>query len=307
MSRSSTRTFTVAVVAVAALAAGCSGGGESGGTSATSAVAATTTASTADSEAAYEQYIASLDAFDCDTSYGDLTTLNLEQDVDGVHDAAREYRGLLESWDSAVKAIDFPAVASDSVQELLSINADEIAHLDAAIAATEPLEVDDALRLVFLDEARAFVAGDELREALGHPIDPAYVTLDQVELARATFQVDVIGVAGQFSQAVEDGDLAAATAANEVEIAALRTYRDAVDAMEFPDEVADLVEELKAKIDALIEYDERQVDVASAEDIVNEPEGSAEGKEMDEAYDALADGLVALVVEEPDAGVDTQC
>ena len=245
-------------------------------------------------DAAYTAVKAAGSVFDCSTAFDDLDAAHIANDVAGQQAAALEYRELLAKWDGMVAAISFPSDSKDEAQKVQSGNADELASLDAMASAKTADEARVVVWKVFVDDWNGLVLLDDLYSSLGHAPSQARRAGHQLGLARSRSASVDAEFGPKFSAAVASGDLAAAKAANETDITALQTYLDQIGVIDFPADVKTQVEQLKKDVQAEIAYDRKQVDVASAADIVLAPPGGSaeatgEAKTHEDLQKALSD------------------
>jgi hypothetical protein len=229
----------------------------------------------ATAEDAYRQFRNSKagNAFGCSTAFSDMSVANVKGDVPRVRDAARKYRDLVARWNDELGTMRFPAAAQPVVDQIRRGNMTEIHDLDVVAAVTDPDDANSLVVFVFFDDWTVINDVDRLKSALGHPDPRAKIAADQLELARQTYLKDSAWIGQLFAAALAHSDLAAAKAANAVEQSAAQHYLDALDSINWPAGVEAAVGTLKEKIRALIEFDRRQVDVATVAQIVRAPPG----------------------------------
>lgn len=226
-------------------------------------------------EDAYRQFRNSKagNAFGCSTAFSDMSEANVKGHVSRVRDAARKYRDLVSRWNDELGTMRFPAAAQQIVDQIRRGNMAEIHDLDVVAAVTDPDDANSLVVFVFFDDWTVINDVDRLKSALDHPEPRAKIAADQLELARQTYLKDSAWIGQLFAAALAHSDLAAAKAANAVEQNAARRYLDALDSINWPAGVEAAVGTLKEKIRALVEFDRRQVDVATVAQIVRAPPG----------------------------------
>jgi hypothetical protein len=138
------------------------------------------------------------------------------------------------------------------------------------------------------------VKGDQLREVLGHPVHQAGYAADQLDSAQAAYYKDAWPAHAKWEAAMAANDLDGAKAANKIEIDALVRYIDALDHIDWPPGTfAGQANSLRDHLSGLIEFDRRQVDVATVADIVQAPkEGTVDSRGAQDTESALWAGLV---------------
>jgi hypothetical protein len=117
-------------------------------------------------------------------------------------------------------------------------------------------------------------------------------------VAYQTFYKDNTPVYDMFEAALSRNDLNGAKAANAIEEDAAQRYIDRLDAIDWPAQFEGQVNVLRDNLRKLIEFDRRQVDVATAAQVVWAPdEGIPESIAADAAKGSLQDGLLKLASE----------
>lgn len=246
-----------------------------------------------DAEAEYRQLRDASHVLNCGgTSISDISDANGKKDVPALRGTAAKYRALVSAWNDQLGKIAFPAADRSIVDGLRATNSDELRDLDTIAAVTEADHGDILATYVFFDDATAIIALDRLHEALGHPASRALLAADRLELARQTYQRDSALVNILFAAALAHADLDAAKAANRVQEEGLQRYSDALNTIDWPSGFDGQVNDLRGKIQALIDYDRRQVDVATASQVVpapteGAPEAASEAKPQGDLLNAL--------------------
>ena len=151
--------------------------------------------------------------------------------------------------------------------------------------------------LVYLDDAMVSVEADRLSAALGHPEPQAGIAFTQLEVAYHTFYKDKAPGYDMFEAALSRNDLNGAKAANAIEQDAAQRFIDRLDAIDWPAQFEGQVNVLRDNLRKLIEFDRRQVDVATTAQIVPPEEGASLLPAVDDAVDSLQNGLNKLRVE----------
>jgi hypothetical protein len=265
-----------------------------GGTEA--ADASSPTSHAVDPDVAFKAYDAAARPLECSSASLDMDNAARAGNFGTMKYNALQYRDLVAKLDDQLGKIDFPAETQPIVKRLRDINADHMAVLnDLGQYDGNDKERLGALRnRAWLDDSSWMVDGDRLRAALGHPVHQAGYAADLVESAQATFYNENAPTHAKWEAAMATKDLAAAKAANDIEIGALQRYIDKLDAIEWPPGTfADQASTLRDHLRGFIEFDRKQVDVATAEDIIAAPaEGIPDVKAAEDAKDKLWTGLV---------------
>ncbi|MDT5101383.1 MAG: hypothetical protein QOC76_5120 [Mycobacterium sp.] len=259
--------ITVVGVAVAISVAGCGGTDESGASS-----------PPVDPDVAFKQYDEASKPVDCSQAYGAMGDAHHDGDLVVMKEKAREYRDVVATWDSQLGNIAFPAAARRIVDKMRDLIANELAGLneladgngqDADRTATVRSQVE-------ADDALVVVEGDDLRAALGHPVPQSMYAADQLEWAERTFLKETSPVHAKWEAALGADDLNGAKAANGIEEAALQRYIDKLGTVSWPAGTFEAqANTLREHLRGLIEFDRRQVDVATAAQIARTPEEGA--------------------------------
>jgi hypothetical protein len=117
-------------------------------------------------------------------------------------------------------------------------------------------------------------------------------------VAYQTFYKDNTPGYDMFEAALSRNDLNGAKAANAIEEDAAQRYIDRLDAIDWPAQFEGQVNVLRDNLRKLIEFDRRQVDVATAAQVVRATdEGIPESIAADAAKGSLQDGLLKLASE----------
>jgi hypothetical protein len=240
-----------------------------------------------DPNVAFEQYDEAAKPFECSKAYGEMYDALQERHYGIMKDRARQHRDVVATWDAQLSKIAFPVAARPIVGRMREFTATELPGLNELVEADDK----DADRIwtvmtqVQADDSSATVEGNRLREALGHPESQAGVAADQVDLAYVTFYKDIDPVATKWEAALAANDLDGAKAANAIEMDALHRYIDALDTISWPPGTFEgQANTLRRHLRKMIEFDRRQVDVATTGQIVPTPAGGA--PEMIAANDA---------------------
>jgi hypothetical protein len=260
-----------------------------------------------DPNVAYKQYDEAAKPFECSPTYRDMDDAAGDGNFGIMKDKAFEYRDVVATFGDKLGGIEFPNEAKSIVNRMAELTADEVKSLNE-LAQHDGTDKDrlDALRnRVWLDDSSLVVEVDHLRAALGHPLHPAAYAADQLDSAQAAFYTDDQPVHAKWTAAMAAKDLAGAKAANAIEIDAIQRYIDQLDAIDWPPGTFEgQANALRDQLRRLIEFDRRQVDVATAEDIIEPASGSVpEVKGMLDAKDKLWTDLVRNY----HAAVDVKC
>ncbi|TSD99283.1 hypothetical protein FOS14_13100 [Skermania sp. ID1734] len=249
-------------LAVAAAAAGC--GDDSTDTA---------SADQHDADLGYAAYQEAGKLFDCSTAYDDLDKAQINNDVAGEHEAAKQYRELIVDWDKKISEIRFPPDSRDEQERLHQNNLAEIDALADIAAAVRPADAREMVWRAFVLEDKSYLAADDLVASLGHPRPQARLAADRLILAHAEADLAALPVQGLFDAALDAHDLTAATAANQIEIRADQQYLDSIGTIDFPAKVTAQVQALKQAIQTGIDFDRQQVAVPTTADVVRAPAG----------------------------------
>jgi hypothetical protein len=133
--------------------------------------------------------------------------------------------------------------------------------------------------------------------ALGHPEPQAGIAFNQVEVAYHTFYKDRAPMGDMFEAALSRNDLNGAKAANAIEQDAAQRFIDRLDTIDWPAQFEGQVNVLRDKLRWVIEFDRRQVDVATTAQIVPPEEGASLLPAVDDAVDSLQNRLLKLRAE----------
>lgn len=246
---------------------------------------------------AYRQFKDAGKVFDCLDSYDTVLAAGGQEtfDVPRLRDAARQYAGTNDAYLKSLMAIAFPGPALPIADELRHTVRTEIGYLDLLAGISIPADAFPLLNQVYYGEAAYSETSDRLREALGNPVPRATRALSLFELARQTERRDAVTLNQLFDSALASADLVAAREVKRIEQARLADFRDALDAIDFPESFADRVADLKIKIEASIDVSRRQVDVPDTSRIVREPpQGGPEFQARQLAATTLADELARV-------------
>ena len=298
--------ISVVGIAVVTSVAGCGGNDAPGAPSASSVAAPSPSSPPVDVDAAFAQLLKAVKPFWCSSAYSDIGDMAEAGDVDTMKIRVHEYRGVMTTWDDNLGRIAVPAAAQPIVGKLLELNAGEMADLDALAAAVEKNDKKQMMQLTglaYLDDAMVGVEVDRLSTALGHPEPQAGIAFTQLEVAYHTFYKDIAPVGDMFEAALSRNDLNGAKAANAIEQDAAQRFIDRLDAIDWPAQFEPLptfrygyVNVLRQNLRKLIEFDRRQVDVATTAQIVPPEEGPSY-QALDDATDSLQNGLLKLRAE----------
>jgi hypothetical protein len=250
-----------------------------------------------DPDGAFAQFDEAVKPFECSPAYGAMIDAAQAGNFVVRKDKARQYRGVITTWDADLGEIAVPTEAQPIVAKVREFNATELAHLNELVG----IDVKDVERIealthsVQVDDMSVVVEGNHLRDALGHPQAVGGAVADDLELAYRTFDKDTALARAQWQAALKAKDLNGAKAANKVEQEAAQRYIDQVGTIEWPPGFDHQVDALREGLREVIESDRRQVDVATAADIVEDPEdGVAAGRAAETAKKTLCDDLVSL-------------
>jgi hypothetical protein len=260
--------------------------------------APTTSSKAVDVDAAFAQYLKAVTPFWCSNAYFDIGDMADAGNVDTMKLRVHEYRGVMTTWDDNLGRIAVPPAAQPIVDKLRELNAAEMADLDALAGVVDEKDKNRLLGLVYFDDALVGVEADRLSAALGHPEPRGRIASDQLEVAYQTFYKDIAPVYEMFEAALSRNDLNGAKAANAVEEDALQRYINRLGAIEWPPRFEGQVNVLRDNLRKVIEFDRRQVDVATTAQVVRAPdEGLPEAQFADQVKDSLQTGLLKLAAE----------
>jgi hypothetical protein len=262
-------------------------------------------------QGAYQQLKDAGKVFDCSTAYDVIMgdTGKAEFDVPALRDAAGAYRDINVKYADLLGKISFPPTAQPIADEYHRAVSTETNDLDWLTAVSAPKNSFAFIDRWLYDEAVVYEAYDRLKESLGHPMSQALRAMDLFEVARQTAQKDNQTISMLFEDAIAHSDLQAAKAVNRIEENSLQRYIDTLGTIDFPDSFDARVDDLKTKIRASIDFDKRQVDVASAAEIVEAPaEGSPESQAKAKAETELFDELQKLdKTQSTEPAADAKC
>jgi hypothetical protein len=283
--------FCISVVGVAIVTsiAGC-GGNDAPDASSASGVAA-------DPNVAFAQYKEAAKPFECSKAYLEMYDAYDAKHYGIMKDRARQHRDIVATWDDHLSKIAFPVAAQPIVGRMRDHIAPELTGLNELVG----IDDKDAGRIlsvimqVQVDDSSAVVEGDRLRAALGHPEPQAIIAADQLDLADLTFYKDKVPVSAKWKAAIAAKDLVGAKAANAIEEETLQRYIDTLGTIAWPPGFEDRVNALRGMLSGFIEFDRRQVDVATVAEIVPAPEeGASTMQSLADAETALWTDLVSL-------------
>ena len=307
--------ISVVGIAVVTSVAGCGGNDASGAPNASSVAAPSPSSPPVDGDVAFGKLLKAEKSFYCSNAYSDFNDMTDDFNdmtdagaVDPIRIRVHEYHGVMTTWKDDLGRIAVPPAAQPIVDKLREVSATQMVDLDALAAAVEKKDMKQTNRLtvlVYLDDAMAAVEVDRLSAALGHPEPQGRIALDQLDVVSHTFLMDIAPVGDMFEAALSRNDLNGAKAANAIEQDALQRYIDRLDTIDWPAQFEPLptfrygyVNVLRDNLRKLIEFDRRQVDVATAAQVVRAPdEGIPEALATEEALTSLQDGLQKLVAE----------
>jgi hypothetical protein len=276
--------FISLIITAAVFAAGC-------GHDSVVAGSASATASP-EAEAAYSQMKMAAEPLHCSDAGVDIG--KNESDSRPLRAAAVEYRQLNVAYDHELSRIKFPESVQPTVNALRSTEASLLNDLDNLAVVTRREDVDALVRHAYYDDAMAVSLIDQTYAELGHPMRGAETAADQLELARQTAGSESAWVHTLVSTALAANDLAAAQAANAIEVRAYQSYVDRLGTIIFPAEFSDRVTELQNLIRQSIGADSEEFNVDAAAKVPpQKPWGSLESAEAKKAQGDLFDDLVA--------------
>ncbi len=291
---------SVVGIAVVTSVAGCGGNDAPGAPSASSVAAPSPSSPPVDVDAAFAQFLKAVKPYWCSSAYSDIGEMAEAGDVGTMKVRVHEWRGVMMTWDDNLGRIAVPPAAQPIVGKLRELNAAEMADLDALAAAVEKNDKKQMNRLtevVYLDDAIVSVETRRLSAALGHPEPQAGSAFTQLEVAYHTFYKDKAQVGDMFEAALSRNDLNGAKAANAIEQDAAQRFIDRLDAIDWPAQFEGQVNVLRDNLRKVIEFDRRQVDVATTAQIAYGEEGASLVPAVDDAVDSLQNGLNKLRAE----------
>jgi hypothetical protein len=266
--------------------------------SASSAAAPSAPSPTVDPAAAFKHYEEALLPFNCSTAAYDIGEAAANGDIEAMKKHALEYQKLLAAWNDRLGAIDLPTAAQPMVDKMRDLIATERADLDVVRAAGQDADLTALSNRIGFDDWSLVAESDRVVAALGQPEHPARLAANQLELAYQSFNTEIAGVWDAFDDALGRNDLTAAKAANATEAAATQRYIDRLDAIDFPAGFESRVGALRDSLRGIIEYNRRQVDVATAADIARTPDdGAPAALAADEQQAALFNDLKRLAAD----------
>lgn len=276
----------MAVITLAMALAGC------GGDPAPNGETPTTSGKSAEAEAAYRQLEEAWRPTVCNHSvYQDMANAAYDNNVSAMRDNAVKYRDTVAPWDDQVGKISFPPAAQPIVDRIRELDLDKLNDLNALAAVTDA-EYTNLISYVEFDHWSLVVQTDGLMAAVGHPVSHPRLAAHQLELAYQTYYKDTTWITPLFDAALAHNDLNAAKAANLVEENALQRYLESLDTIKWPEGFEGQVNDLRDTLRKMIEFDRRQVDVATAAQVVKAPdEGNPESLAATDLESALNDQL----------------
>jgi hypothetical protein len=290
---------SVVGIAVVTSVAGCGGNDARGAPSASSVAAPSPSNPPVDVDAAFAQFLKAVKPFWCANGISDIGG-RADAGAVGTIKVVDEYRGVMMTWDDNLERIAVPPTAQPIVAKLRELNAAEMADMDALTAAAEKNDKKQMKRLtglLNLDDAIVSVETDRLSAALGHPEPQAGMAFAQLEVAEHTFFKDIAPVRDKFEAALSGNDLNGAKAANAIEQDAAQRFIDRLDAIDWPAQFEGQVNVLRDNLRKVIEFDRRQVGVATTTQIVYGEEGASLLLAVDDAVGSLQNGLNKLRAE----------
>jgi hypothetical protein len=281
--------ISVFSLAVVTSVAGCGGNDAPGASSPSSPPV--------DPNVAFKQYTDAAQPFECSSAYGDMGDAAQVGNFGVMKNNARVHRDVVATWDAQLGEIAFPAVAQPIVAKMHELLAAELSGLKE-LAEVDPgvgieSEAGDRIDVVRSQveaaDSSVTVEGDRLRAALGHPESEAGNASDELESADRAFYSDSAPMHAKWKAALAAGDLNMAKASNAIEEEAAQHYLDQLDTIAFPAGYEGQVNNLRNSLRWLVEFDRRQVDVATAAQIIPPEEGA-------KIMPAIADAKAALWV-----------
>jgi hypothetical protein len=246
---------------------------------------------------AYRQFKDAGQLFDCFRPYDTVLAAGRTDtfDVPELRQAARDYSDRNATYVAALVRIEFPPDAKPIADELRQTVTAEILNLDLLSGISTRADAYPLLNQVYFAEAEFNERSDRLRESLDRPVPQASRALSQFELARQTAQKDTLTVHRLFDTALVAGDLDAARNVSRIQQQLLAQFSASLDGIDFPDAFRARVVDLKAKIQASVDYHRRQVDVPNVTLIVaTPPEGGPEFQAKEQAASAISDDLAKV-------------
>ena len=259
------RTFLLAIaIAVAMGVAGC------GAASAPAPGTSKPPTPPVDPAVAFTQYEKAATPWECSRAFAAMIDAARKPDHAAVKDHSGAQRDIVATWDTELGAIAFPTAEQPIIDRMRQHNTAELSTLAELVGVdVKDAERVDALELqVELVEALLSVEGDGLRAALGHPVPPAGVAADQLQVADLRFYQSTVDASAKWKSALAANDLNAAKAANVIEEDAAQVYLDRLGTIDWPPGFDDQVNALRNRLHERIDFDRRQVDVATTAQIV---------------------------------------
>jgi hypothetical protein len=249
-----------------------------------------------DPSVVFKQYEEAAKPVECSSASRDMDEAVRKGNFGIMKTKAFQYRDVLATFDSRLGEIGFPPATKPIVKRMRELNSDQLAGLNelGQYDGRDEDRLNTLRNRVWSHDSAMVVEGDHLREALGHPVQQAGYAADLLEAAQAAFYNDNAPVHAKWEAAMAAKDLDAAKAANAIEIAALERYIKSVDAISWPPGTYEgQANTLRDHLRGLIDFDRRQVDVATAEEVVDTPaEGVPDVQGAVDAKDSLWVGLV---------------
>jgi uncharacterized protein YdbL (DUF1318 family) len=287
------RVVWIAVVGVA-VSAGCGGSHAPGASGPASVAAPSPSTAPIDPAVAFAQFERAAKPFDCSAPYVAMSGAFEASNYAAVLDNGRKERTVMETWDAELGKIAFPPEAQPVVDKIRKLNAAELTAL-TELASTDVVDTERIVTLQYQVEianSSVTLASDDLREALGHPVPQTAIAADHIDLAFLTYYQATDPLSAKFQAAVAANDLDAARAVNAVEEEAAQAYIDQLNTITWPAGFNDQINALRDNLNAIIDFDRHQVDVATAAQIAAPPEQGSPFRLADDAKSALWDALV---------------
>ena len=262
-----------------------------------SSAAAPSPSRSPDPEVAFGQYDQAERPFVCTTIFDEFIDAAQHRNYAALKDTARAYRDVVTTWDTELAKIVFPEAQQPIIDGIRKLNATELTGLNA-LAEVDVNDADHVYALVDAIEAAnssVYVEGDRLRAALGYPEHQAGVAADQMNAAWQEFLLDVQPLGAKWQAAIAANDLEAAKSVNASEDDAAQRLIDELGVIDWPAGFEGQVNAFRDDVRGIIDFDRHQVDVPSAAQIVEAPQGSANvAVAAADAESALWDALVKV-------------
>jgi hypothetical protein len=291
--------ISVVGIAIATSVAGCGGDEAPGASDAVSVAASIPSSPPVDVDAAFAQYLDSVEPLWCSNAYVEIGDMAVKGNVGAMKVRVYEYSGVLAGWDYNLGRIAVPPAAQPVVDKLRDLNATELADLDAlaAVDASDEKQLDRLMRVFYFDDALVAVEVDRLSAALGHPERQGRIAANQLGLAYQTFYTETAAGYDTFEAALGRNDLDGAKAAEVIQEEAAQRYIDGLDAIDWPAQFEDEVNDLRDNLQGVIEFGRLRVDVATAAQVVRTPDEGIPESMAAEAAKASLQGLLTLADE----------